>query len=90
MGNRGASPASRTLQSFPEVPVPPSEGEMLPFIHNKLEMYSNAQIGCTSQCTLRASGIKTCQIGCADHSAVATPDKVSKPEKERNGQIDLS
>ncbi len=29
VGNRGASPASRSLQSFPEVPVPPSEGEIV-------------------------------------------------------------
>ncbi len=26
---------------------------------------------------------ETCQIGCVDHSAVATPDKGSKPKKER-------
>ncbi len=32
--------------------------------------------------TGRASGVKTCQIGCVDHSAVVTPDKGSKPKKE--------
>ncbi len=29
------------------------------------------------------SGIKTCQTSCADPSAVATPDKGSKPKEER-------
>ncbi len=31
----------------------------------------------------RVSGVKMYQISCADHSAVATPDKGSKPKKER-------
>ncbi len=31
----------------------------------------------------RASGVKMYQISCTDHADVATPDKGSKPKKER-------
>ncbi len=34
LDNRGASPALHTLRLFPGVPVPPSEGEILPLVTN--------------------------------------------------------
>ncbi len=35
-------------------------------------------------CGRKGIWCKTCQIGCADHSAVATSDKGSKPKEERD------
>ncbi len=45
-----------------------------------------AQVSALSGMGCGRKGIRhnnMCQIGCADHSIGATPDKVSKPKKER-------